>query len=54
MAVFTGGCKCTIAAIMRDDKMPYFEDGSQPDVIMNIHSFANRRPMGILFEGIIS
>ena len=54
MAVFSGGCKATISAIIRDDKIPYFEDGSQPDMIMNIHSLATRRSMGILFEGVIT
>ena len=52
MAVFSGGCKATISKILPSSRMPYFDDGTQPDMILNIHSLATRRPMGILFEGL--
>ncbi len=54
MTVASGGCKATISTILPDYKMPYFEDGTQPDMIFNIHSICTRRSMGILFEGLVS
>ena len=53
MSVFSGGCKATVSRIIPDHRMPYFEDGTKPDMIMNIHSLTTRRSMGILFEGLI-
>lgn len=54
MAVFSGGCKATIARILPDNKIPFFEDGTQPDALFNIHTLATRRSLGLLFEGIIT
>ena len=51
--MFSGGCKATISRILEDEKVPFFSDGTQPDIIMNIHSLITRRSMGILFEGLI-
>ena len=56
--MFSGGCKSTVSEIISDNLMPCFEDEkgnlTSPDMILNIHSFATRRSMGILFEGLIS
>ncbi len=54
MCVYSGGCKSIINEIIRDDRMPYFENGTYPDMIFNIHSLGTRRSLGILFEGLIT
>lgn len=48
------GCKCTIAAILPDVRMPTFSDGTYPDMIFNFHSLATRRNLSILYAGLIT
>jgi len=50
MSVSSGGCKGTISNIIEDNLFPYFSDQTQPDMILNIHSLATRRSLGLLFD----
>ncbi len=38
--------------IYKDEHMPYFDDGTVPDVIFNIHSLSTRMTVGVLMEGL--
>lgn len=34
--------------------MPYYEDGTVPDVIFNLHSLSTRMTISVLLEGFIN